>query len=120
MPDHVLNKAREYYSAHADLRVQRMNAAHANPKISSEINGIERFYPAELFRKARETDKLDVAIDQNGNISVEGEKIKKAKFALADMLCQATDKTWYSHLEKVLSDVQVSSSTCLESQMKLH
>lgn len=120
VPDHVLNKARDYYGAHADLRVKRMDVAHADPKVSSEIKGIERFYPAELFRKARETNKLDVAIDQNGNISIEGGKIKKAKTALANMLCQAPDKTWYTHLEKVLSDVQVSSSTRPGSQMKLH
>jgi len=117
--DQLLHKAREYYGAHADLRVMRMNPPHADPKISSEIHGIERFYPVELFHAAREADKLDVAIDQEGNISVEKEKLKKAKSVLADMLCQAPDKAWYRHLEKVLWDVQHACSTLPDEQIKL-
>jgi len=118
--DQTVDRTREYYGDHADLRVRRMDVAHADPLISSEIKGIERFYPAELFRKARQTDMLDVALDQNGNISVEAEKIREAKSALAHMLCQATDKTWYSHLERVLVDVQVATSTQVGSQMEMH
>jgi hypothetical protein len=36
------------------------------------------------------------------------------------MLCQAQDKRWYRHLQKVLEDVQISSSTLPGDQMKLH
>lgn len=117
--DQLLNKARGYYGAHADLRVQRMNVAHADPKISSIIRGIERFYPIELFQKARTENKLDVAIDQDKNIVVEMENLTGAKSTLADMLCQASDKRWYRHLQKVLKDVQIASSTVPGDQMKL-
>jgi len=118
--DQVLNKARDHYGTHSDLRVQRMNVAHADPRISSEINGIERFYPVELFLEARKSNILDVAIDQDGNISIEKEKLREAKSMLADMLCQAKDKRWYRHLQKVLEDVQISSSTLPGDQIKLH
>jgi len=118
--DQELNKAREHYGTHADLRVQRMNVSHADPRISSEINGIERFYPVELFHEARKLDILDVAIDQDGNISIEKGKLREAKSKLADMLCQAQDKRWYRHIQKVLEDVQISSYTLLGDQIELH
>jgi len=115
-----LAKAREYYGDHADLRVMRMDASYADPKISPDIKGIERFYPVELFDAAKNANKLDVAIDQHGNISVETEKLKAAKSELADMLCEATDNKWYQHLQEVLEDVQKASSTLPGDQMKLH
>lgn len=118
--DQVLNKAREYYGDNANLRVIRMNVDHTDPKISSGIHGIERFYPVELFRTARDDNKLDVAIDQDGNISVETEKLKRAKSMLADMLCQATDEAWYRYLQKVLVDVQNVSSISPGDQITLH
>jgi len=118
--DQELNKAREHYGTHADLRVQRMNVSHADPRISSEVNGIERFYPVELFREARKLDILDVAIDQDDNISIEKGKLREAKSKLANMLCQAQDKRWYRHIKKVLEDVQISSSTLPGDQIELH
>jgi hypothetical protein len=97
-----------------------MNLSHADPRISSEINGIERFYPVELFHEARKLNILDVAMDQDGNISIEKDKLRKAKSKLADMLCQAQDKGWYRHLQKVLEDVRISSSTLPGDQIELH
>lgn len=118
--DQKLKKAREYYGANADFRVLRMAASYADPKISSEIHGIERFYPAELFHAAREKDIVDVAIDKRGNISIEREKLRGAKSALADMLCAAPDRSWYQHLRKVLDDVKNASSILPGEQIKLN
>jgi len=118
--DQKLNKAREYYGANAELRVLRMAASHADPRISPEIRGIERLYPVELFHAAREKDIVDVAIDKKGNISVEREKLRVAKSALANMLCEASDDGWYQHLRKVLDDVKNASSTLPGNQIKLN
>lgn len=118
--DQKLKKAREYYGANSDFRVLRMSASHADPKISPEIHGIERFYPVELFQAAREQDIVDVAIDKKGNISIDREKLRVAKSALADMLCVASDDGWYRHLRKVLDDVKNASSILPGDQIKLN
>ena len=118
--DQLLQKARENYGKDADIRVNRMDPSHANEKVSPDIPGIERFYPTELFKIARDKNKVDVAIDQYGNVSIDRSKIKKAKGALANMLCEAPDESWYEHLKKVLEDVQTTSLIVPDSQIGLH
>ena len=107
--DQKVQKAREYYGGNADLRVLRMDKSYADPKISSKIRGIERFYPRELFLAARDADKVDVLISQSGNISIEKEKLDKAKHDLAEILFSAPDNSWYLHIQKVLDDVAQAS-----------
>jgi len=107
--DHKLSKAREYYGPNADLRVLRMNTSHADPKISPQIHGIERFYPRALFLAARDAEIVDVLVGRAGNISIEKAKLDPAKHALAGMLCSAPDNSWYQHIQGVLEDVASAS-----------
>jgi energy-coupling factor transporter ATP-binding protein EcfA2 len=118
--DQLLLKARDNYGEYADIRVNRMDPSHADPKVSPDIPGIERFYPIELFQAARDKNRVDVAIDQYGNVSIDKSKLKKAKSTLANMLCKAPDASWYGHLKKVLEDVQTKSLIVFGSQIGLH
>jgi hypothetical protein len=96
-----------------------MDIAHADPSISPQIRGIERFYPRDLFIAARKQDKVDIAIDQGGNISVEKEKMKSAKSMFADMLCGTSNEGWYQHLSAVLTDVKNASAILPDDQIAL-
>lgn len=118
--EQLLKKARDNHGDYAHVRVNRMNPSHADSKVSAGLPGIERFYPIELFHAARDENKVDVSIDQYGNVSIEKSKLKKVKTTLANMLCEAPDKAWYRHLQKVLEDVQTASSIQPDGQLGLH
>ena len=117
--DQKLQRARNCYGENANRRVLRMDIAHADPSISPQIRGIERFYPRDLFIAARKQDKVDIAIDQGGNISVEKEKMKSAKSMFADMLCGTSNEGWYQHLSAVLTDVKNASAILPDDQIAL-
>ena len=60
-----LEKARGYYGDNSQKRVIIMNVAHADSKVSDIVRGIERFYPKEVFLRAREKNIAPVNQDQN-------------------------------------------------------
>jgi hypothetical protein len=114
--DQKLEQARQHYGENAAFRVLRMPKEYADPKIDDCMQGIERFYPVELYQAARKKNVVDVAIDQNGCFSVQKDKLERVKPALAEMMCKTTDPSWFKHLTLVLSDVEKISLVMPEGQ----
>jgi hypothetical protein len=105
-----LAQVRDDYGSDGDVRVIRMDPAHADQQISTDIRGIERFYPPALYHAARNKQGLSVATDQHGCVSMEPSKLKRAKATLAEVFCSAADPAWCQGFAKVLQDVDTATS----------
>ena len=86
-----------------------MDTTHADPMVSSALTGIERFYPGQLFRKARQRNVALVNTDQNGVLSIHKTDLSASvKRELAQMLLEGPPK-WCAPLQRVLRDIEVHS-----------
>jgi predicted ATP-dependent endonuclease of OLD family len=104
-----LRQARKYYGTNGDHRVLRMDVKHADNSVSDSIGGIERFYPKELFVKARKKRVVAVSIDLDGVVHIErNELTSKVKNKPANMLCDGP-ASWCKHLKGVLGDIQTAA-----------
>lgn len=103
--DNDFEKACECYGPDYSHRVLRMDVTHGDTRVSDTLTGIERFYPRDLFMKARRENIATVGIDQNGVVSIDKSNMGAGvKRELAHMFLRGPTR-WYKHIERVLKDI---------------
>jgi hypothetical protein len=99
------NKACEYYGQQFHNRVLRMDVRHADRNVSNILRGIERFYPRELYIRAREGNIARVNEDQYGVVSIDRNSLSAGvKHELARMFLDGP-AGWCDPIKQVLGDV---------------
>ncbi len=100
-----LRIARSHYGTNSEYRVMKMNISHASKDVSNAIKGIERFYPKELFTKAREKDIVAISEDQHGVITIDqANQTPRVKRKLEESFYEG-NISWCDNLKRVLIDV---------------
>jgi len=103
------NKACKFYGPEHHHRVLRMDVAHADTTVSNTFTGIERFYPRQLFLRARQHNIATVNEDQYGVVSIDKSNMgAPVKRELAKMFLGGSIN-WWKHLEQVLEDIECHS-----------
>lgn len=77
-----LKKARHAYGQGGQNYVQKMAETHGNRLLSSDFNGIERFYPPEVMVEAHKAGELTLGISEGKPYSISRAQLKAGKGAL--------------------------------------
>jgi hypothetical protein len=100
-----LQNARRHYGAGADVRVTKMNEAHAAPDMSSEFAGIERFYPPDVVRAGFDAGEFLVTIVSPQPFSISKRNLDIAKGKLKPRVLAIKDPARLKQLVAVVKDV---------------
>lgn len=89
--DQDLAKAREAYGEQGDRFVLRTDARFADPLLSEDFRGVERFYPAIVFSEAHAAGELILGTAPGRPYSISATQLKRAKGALLSRVLKIND-----------------------------
>lgn len=103
-----VDRAKHVFGDQAELRVCVMDASKANPSMTDQWAGIERFYTPEFIELAQSNGVVSCARDQDGNWLIRRNELRKAKGPLADLLCASAKPRDFGSLRTILQGIEAS------------
>ena len=103
--DMELEKARGAYGKGGERYVLRMDLQHADPALSEDFRGVERFYPLRIVLDAASAGEFQIGQSPDEPISISKRQLDKAKGPLLRRLLEIEEPDDVVHIGRVLDDI---------------
>lgn len=115
--DQDITKARSAYGPEGNLSVLRMDSTHCNPKMGTDIVGIERFYPPSVFEESKASGMCVYGeSNSTGVISISKPALNAAKGDLVNRLVKIDDISMLAPLNSAFCDIL----NAINAELDLH
>lgn len=106
--DSEIEKLKKAYGPNSHKFVLRANKNQANPVLSSDFRGLERFYPESVVREAAVAGECLIADVPPNPISISESQFSKVKGRLAKRVLAIHDKSKLGHLEMLVRNIELA------------